>query len=80
VWSVGDGRILTVQAQEGGCNRASAETTEQTDAKVVITLVETQPAETGMCTMDIRYPIVSVTLDKPLGNRPVALRAEQRRA
>jgi hypothetical protein len=80
VWTVGDGRILVAKAQEGGCNRASAEVTEQTDARVVLTLVETQPAQPGMCTMDIRYPVVSVTLDEPLGDRTVTLRAERRQA
>jgi hypothetical protein len=79
-WTVGEGRILPVQAQEGGCGKASAEVTEQSDTKVLITLVETRPAQSEMCTMDIRYPIVSVTLDKPLANRTVVLRAEQRRA
>jgi hypothetical protein len=79
-WTVGDGRILPVQAQEGGCGKASAEVSEQSDAKVLITLVETQPAQPQACTMDIRYPIVSVTLDKPLANRTLVLRAEQRKA
>lgn len=78
-WTVGDGRIIAIQAQEGGCGKASAEITEQSAAKVLVTLVETQPSEPVACTMDIRYPIVSVTLDTPLANRTVVLRAEQRR-
>jgi hypothetical protein len=79
-WTVGDGRIVPVRAQEGGCSKASAEVGEQSDTRVLITLVDTEPTDSRICTTDIRHPIVSVTLDKPLANRTVVLRAEQRRA
>jgi hypothetical protein len=73
------GRTVEVKAQEGGCGKASAEVTEQTAATVRITLVETQPAAPGtMCTMDIRYPVVTATLTAPLGTRTVVLTAERR--
>jgi hypothetical protein len=77
-WVLGDGRSIAVEAQEGGCGKASAEATEQTADKVVIALVETTPRDAVACTMDIRYPILTVSLDKPLDGRTIVLRAEQR--
>jgi hypothetical protein len=71
-------RTLAVQAQEGGCGKASAEVKSQTSSAVEIALVETQPAVPQACTMDIRYPTVSVNLDQPLGERTVVLLFEQR--
>jgi hypothetical protein len=73
-------RTLAVKAQEGGCGKASAEVKSQSPSAVELTLVETQPAVPQACTMDIRYPTVSVTLDQPLGERKVVLRFEQRTA
>ncbi|PRX51239.1 hypothetical protein B0I33_101392 [Prauserella shujinwangii] len=79
--SVSDGgRRLSVVAEEGGCGRASVELTEQSARRVVLTLVETRPAEPKMCTMDMRYPLLSVTLDRPLGDRELVLRHERRGA
>lgn len=78
VWTVDDGRTVGVVAQEGGCGKASAELTEQSANRISITLVETVPAETKMCTMDLRYPKIAVPLDAPLGDRTVALSHEQR--
>jgi hypothetical protein len=77
-WLLGDGRAIAVEAQEGGCGKATAEVTEQAADLVVITLVETTPRDAVACTMDIRYPIVTVSLDQPLDGRTVVLRAEQR--
>jgi hypothetical protein len=43
--------------------------------------VENQSQLKGqMCTMDIRYPLVSVPLAEPLGNRTVVLISEKRRS
>ncbi|MEU3270780.1 hypothetical protein ABZ639_08025 [Saccharomonospora sp. NPDC006951] len=69
-----DGRTLTVIGQEGGCSKASAEVAEQTAAHVAITMVETFPADKNMmCTMDMRYPPLTVELAEPLGDRHLAL-------
>lgn len=80
VWVHGDGRTVAVRAQEGGCGKASLEVKEQTASTVSIVLVETQPKEPQACTMDIRYPVLSVALNDPLEDRTVVLQAEQRTA
>ncbi|MFI5612142.1 hypothetical protein [Amycolatopsis sp. NPDC051903] len=68
------GTILNLRAQEGGCGHALGEATEQTAQKVVVDLSETK-AQTGqMCTMDLRYPVLSVALAAPLGERTVVLK------
>jgi hypothetical protein len=78
--SVGpDGKTLMVKAQEGGCGHALAEAQEQSDQRVVVNLVETIAQTHQMCTMDIRYPTVSVQLAAPLGNRTVVLHSERRK-
>jgi len=79
VFVTADGRSLYLRAEEGGCNQASAEVREQTAAQVVVNLVENKSNKQGqMCTMDIRYPLVSVPLTDPLGERKVVLTAEKR--
>ncbi|MFC4858524.1 hypothetical protein [Actinophytocola glycyrrhizae] len=80
VWTEDDGMSLGVVAQEGGCGRASVEIPEQTEARVVVLMVETQPAEPKSCTMDLRYPKITTELDAPLDDRTVVLRTEQRKA
>jgi hypothetical protein len=79
-WTEDDGDTLGVVAQEGGCGRSSVEVPEQTDAQVVVLMVETVPATPQMCTMDLRYPKLTAELDQPLGDRKVVLKAEQRKA
>ncbi|WP_158882972.1 hypothetical protein [Amycolatopsis anabasis] len=74
-----DGKTLLIKAQEGGCGRASAEPKEQSGQQVVVNLVETTAQTSQMCTMDIRYPTVSVQLGEPLGDRTVVLHSEQRK-
>ena len=67
-------KILNIRAQEGGCGHALGEATEQTGDRVVVNLSETK-AQTGqMCTMDIRYPVISVALAAPLDQRKVVLK------
>lgn len=79
VFVTADDRSLYLRAEEGGCNQASAEVKEQTPAQVVVNLVETRSNKQGqMCTMDIRYPLVSVALAAPLGQRKVVLTSEKR--
>lgn len=80
VWTQDDGNAVGVVAQEGGCGRASVEVPEQTDKQVVILLVETVPAAPQACTMDLRYPKITVELDAPLGDRQIVLKSEQRKA
>ncbi|SDC46111.1 hypothetical protein SAMN05216174_102217 [Actinokineospora iranica] len=78
VWTEGDGKTVGVVAQEGGCGKASAEVAEQTPRRIVLLLVETTPSTPEMCTMDLRYPTVTVELEQPLGERTVVLKSEQR--
>ncbi|MFB9430801.1 hypothetical protein [Streptoalloteichus tenebrarius] len=73
VWLEGeDGKTLGAYGQEGGCGRVDAKVTEQTPQRVRILFTETVPTS-GPCTMDLRYPPRTVTLDAPLGDRQVVL-------
>ena len=80
VWTEDDGATVGVVAQEGGCGRASVEIPEQTEAQIVVLMVETQPSVQQMCTMDLRYPKLTTELDQPLGDRKVVLKSEQRKS
>ncbi|UOX84798.1 hypothetical protein MUY14_23585 [Amycolatopsis sp. FBCC-B4732] len=74
VWTANGGTVLNIRAQEGGCGHALGEATEQGGDHVVVNLSETK-AQTGqMCTMDIRYPVISVALAAPLDQRTVVLK------
>ncbi|MBK1788706.1 hypothetical protein [Prauserella cavernicola] len=74
-----DGRTLTITGQEGGCSKASAEVGEQRGDRVTVTMVQTKPADKNtMCTMDMRYPPVTVRLDQPLEDRMVQLEYAER--
>ncbi|GHH53309.1 hypothetical protein [Lentzea cavernae] len=77
VWTVGDGKTVAVLAQEGGCGKASASVLEQTATAVKIELLETTPLTKQMCTMDIRFPPLTVQLSEPLGERTVVLTSRQ---
>ena len=77
VWTQGDGRTVGVLAQEGGCGKASASVLEQSASAVKIELVETTPLTKQMCTMDIRFPPLTVQLSEPLGERTVVLTSRQ---
>ncbi|MEV4314641.1 hypothetical protein [Actinocrispum sp. NPDC049592] len=78
MWTEGDGSRIGLVAQEGGCSKASVEIAEQNEQHVVLNMVETSPAKEQMCTMDIRYPSFTVTLNAPLADRPVALVYQKR--
>jgi hypothetical protein len=78
VWTEGDGTRIGLVAQEGGCSKASVEIAEQSEQRVALNLVESSPAKQQMCTMDIRYPSFTVTLNAPLGDRTVVLVYQQR--
>lgn len=74
VYVTADGKALYFRAEEGGCGRATAEIQQENAQQIVINLRETQSMVQGqMCTMDIRYPLVSVPLSEPLGQRKVIL-------
>jgi hypothetical protein len=74
VWTADGGTVLNIRAQEGGCGHALGEAAEQAGDRVVVNLSETK-AQTGqMCTMDLRYPVISVTLAAPLDQRTVVLK------
>src|SRR5690606_37040907 len=62
---------LARTAQESGCDKATAELGKQSASQVEVTVVITQPKQPRMCTMDIRYPVLTVELDKPLADRTV---------
>lgn len=73
------GRTLRITAEEGGCDKASAELVEETAAAVTVRLVTTKPADPQtICTMDIRYPPLDVELAEPLGERDVVLQHAER--
>lgn len=72
VWTRDDGRTVGVYGQEGGCGQVRADLLEQTESVVRIDLIETIPTA-GPCTMDLRFPPLSVQLDEPLEQRTVLL-------
>lgn len=72
VWTSGNGHVVGVYGKEGGCGQVRADLLEQTATQVRIELVETIPTA-GPCTMDLRFPPLSVQLDEPLGQRTVVL-------
>ncbi|WP_245733931.1 hypothetical protein [Lentzea jiangxiensis] len=77
VWTQGDGKTVGVVAQEAGCGKASASVLEQNASTVKIELLETLPLTKEMCTMDIRFPPLTVQLSEPLGERTVVLTSRQ---
>jgi len=77
VWTEGDGAVIGVIGQEGGCSKVTAQVAEQSATSVHVELVETLPAEQQMCTMDIRFPPLTAKLDAPLGERTVVLTVRQ---
>ncbi|WP_285647450.1 hypothetical protein [Lentzea sp. NBRC 102530] len=77
VWTEKDGKTVGVVAQEGGCGKASASVLEQNASTVKIELLETTPLTKQMCTMDIRFPPLTVQLSEPLGERTVVLTSRQ---
>lgn len=76
VWTGADGHEVGAFGQAGGCVEATGSVTEQAEDKVVFLITETTTS-TGMCTMDIRYPPLTVKLTAPLGDRTVVLQRTQ---
>jgi hypothetical protein len=79
VWTEGDGTVIGVIGQEGGCSKVGVQVVEQSATSVHLELVETLPAEQQMCTMDIRFPPLTAKLDAPLAERTVVLTTRQAR-
>jgi hypothetical protein len=77
VWTEGDGGVIGVIGQEGGCSKVGVQVVEQSATSVHLELVETLPAEQQMCTMDIRFPPLTAKLDAPLAERTVVLTSRQ---
>jgi hypothetical protein len=73
VWTEGDGTVIGVIGQEGGCGDVGVQVVEQSATSVHLELVETLPTEQQMCTMDIRFPPLTAKLDAPLAERTVVL-------
>jgi hypothetical protein len=78
VYTSNGGTVLSIKAQEGGCGRAGAAPAQESAKQVVVILTETQAQTDQLCTMDIRYPVVTVPLGAPLGERVVVLKYERR--
>jgi len=76
VWTEGDGSVIGAYGQAGGCTEASAQVTEQNGQRVIMRITETVTS-TGPCTMELRYPPLTVKLDAPLGGRTVVLQRAQ---
>ncbi|HWD04885.1 MAG TPA: hypothetical protein VG674_20790 [Amycolatopsis sp.] len=74
VYTYNGGTILALRGEEGGCQHALGKATEQTAQHVVVDLSETKAPRGRMCTMDLRYPVLSVALAAPLGHRTVVLK------
>lgn len=71
VWTEHGGTVLGAYGQGGGCTEVGGEVAEQGPA-VRMVLVEVT-LHRGPCTMELRYPPVTVPLDAPLGERTVVL-------
>ncbi|WP_414937496.1 hypothetical protein [Amycolatopsis sp. cmx-11-51] len=74
VYTSNGGTILNIRGQEGGCGHATAEAAQQDGNRVTINLTELKGQTGQMCTMDIRHPVISVSLSAPLGERTVVLK------
>lgn len=74
VYTSNGGTILNIRGQEGGCGHATAEATQQDGTRVTVNLTELKGQTGQMCTMDIRHPVISVSLAAPLGERTVVLK------
>ena len=75
VWTEGDGSTIGAYGQAGGCTEASAQVIEQNAQRVVMRITETTTSS-GPCTMELRFPPLTVKLDAPLADRTVVLQRE----
>jgi len=75
VWTQENGSVLGAYGQEGGCSVVRANLVEETPEAVHVRFIEFTPT-TGPCTMDLRFPPLTVPLAEPLGDRTVVLMRE----
>jgi hypothetical protein len=68
-----NGAVLTVQAQEGGCEHSSAELAAQATDAVHVLLIRDLTDPARVCTKELRLTQLTVRLDKPLADRKVVL-------
>lgn len=76
VWVEGNSSAIGVYGQGGGCTEVTASATKQDADQVVVRIVETTTTA-GACTLELRFPPLTVKLDKALGSRTVVLEREQ---
>lgn len=77
VWTQDGGTVVVATGQEGGCSKVHGELAEQSPQLVKVVFVEASPEKPRMCTMDLRYPPVTVQLSAPLGPRKIVLEEHQ---
>lgn len=68
------GKVVVIQAEEGGCDKVGARAGEQTAQQAVVVVTVTKAPHGQMCPMHIREISLPVTLDQPLGGRKLVLR------
>lgn len=72
-WTTDDGRAVGAYGvANSGCAEVRGELAEQNPQRVVLRLVEHTTSD-EVCTMEIRYVPVAVSLAEPLGDRTVVL-------
>jgi hypothetical protein len=72
----GDGRQVTFQAEQSGCQQITAQTTTQTATQVTIQVITTTTTKGNqMCPMIVRVVQVTAQLGAPLGNRTIVFQA-----
>ncbi|MCU1683110.1 MAG: hypothetical protein JWQ81_3849 [Amycolatopsis sp.] len=75
VFTGNGGTVLSVVAEQGGCEHVTAAPPEQNAQHVVVNLVKTIAHTGQMCPDYIRNVTISVTLSAPLAARTVVLKA-----
>jgi hypothetical protein len=71
-----DGRQVTFQAEQSGCQQITAQATTQTATQVTIQVITTNTSKGNqMCPMIVRVVQVTAQLSAPLGNRTIMFQA-----
>ncbi|MDT8914153.1 hypothetical protein [Amycolatopsis sp. PS_44_ISF1] len=68
------GKVVVIQAEEGGCDKISARAGEQTAEQAVVLVTVTKAPRGQMCPMHIKEASLPVPLEQPLGGRKLVLR------
>ena len=74
VWTRGE-RVVGAYGRGGGCTDTRLEVVEQGPDRVALHVVQFSTGP-GPCTRELLYPPLEVTLEAPLGERPVVLTGE----